>query len=273
MRLHPSALYRLGQILRVLAILAMVFLVIFLATVALSAAQMGVGIGRQAGTLHHSVSATIVGTSVLVNVTFPVPNQGYYNVGGLTLVAIFSNQSIQLSPIAVTEGGPVTIPGHGKGNLSLLTAFDMGQPAGPFLLLNDAGIQGTLWLNASYAAVIPVNLEVAFHYHWGAPFANLSYATGTPFLGPNSTVEIPVTIHFENHTPGLKLAGNLSVTVTQPNGVVCTHQTFPVKTFNGPVTLSETFIAPDTCTLSGDKITSVFTAPGIHVDLPTETIP
>ncbi|MCI4347989.1 MAG: hypothetical protein L3J97_05155, partial [Thermoplasmata archaeon] len=175
-------------------------------------------------------------------------------------------------PIVVT-GGPVTIPGHGIGNLSLLTAFDMTQPAGLFLLLNDARIQGTIWLNASYAAVIPVNLEVAFPYHWGAPFANLSYTTGTPFPGPNSTVEIPVTIHFENHTPGLKLAGNLTVTVTQPNGVVCTQQKFPVVTYNGPVTLFETFIVPNTCSPSGATISSVFTAPGINIPLPPETIP
>jgi len=269
----PSALYRLAQILRVLAILALVFLVLFLATVAVSAAQLGEGIGRQAGSLHHSLSAAIVGTSVLVNVTFPVPNQGYYNVRDLTLVAVFSNQSIQQSPIAVTEGGPVTIPGHGKGNLSLLTAFDMAEPAGPFLLLNDAEIQGTLWLNASYAAVIPVNLEVAFHYHWGAPFANLSYAIGKPHLGPNNTVDVPVNVSFENHTPGLTLAGILTVTVTQPNGSTCTRQTFPVETHDGPVTLSETFVAPETCSLTGDTIHSVFTAPGIDVTLPTETIP
>ncbi|MCI4348070.1 MAG: hypothetical protein L3J97_05565, partial [Thermoplasmata archaeon] len=78
MRRHPSALYRLAQTLRAVAVLAMVFLVIFLSTVALSAVQLGVGVGRQAGTLHRSDSASIVGTSVLVNVTFPVPNEGYY---------------------------------------------------------------------------------------------------------------------------------------------------------------------------------------------------
>jgi hypothetical protein len=270
---RPSFLYRLSQFLRVLAIVSMVVLVLFLATVAGSAAQLGVGIAKQAGSLHHSESAAIVGTSVLVNVTFPVPNQGYYNVRDLTLVAIFSNQSIQSGPIAVTEGGPVTIPGHGKGNLSLLTAFDMGAPAGPFLLLHDSEIEGALWLNATYAAVIPVNLEVAFQYHWGAPFANLSYSIGTPTAGPNQTVLIPVTITFENHTPGLALAGNLTATVTEPNGTVCTRQVFPVYTHNGPVTLSETFVAPQNCTLSGDTITSVFKAPGIDIVLPTETIP
>jgi hypothetical protein len=276
MRPTPSALYRLAQILRVLAILALVFLVLFLTTVAFSAVEMGEGIAKQAGSLHHSVAASIVGTDILVNVTFPVPNQGYYNVRDLTLVAIFTNQTIQSSPLAVTTGGPTNIPGHGDGSLSLLTSFDMANPAGPFLLLNDAEIQGVLFLNASYALIVPVNLEVGFNYHWGAPFANLSYAIGTPQPEPNQTVAIPVTIQFEDHTPGLALAGTLHVTVTDPNGTLCTRQTFPVETHDGPVTLLETFYAPDSCSLSGDTITSVFTSPGpppIDINLPTETIP
>ncbi len=272
----PSALYRLAQVLRVLAILALVFLVLFLATVAFSAVELGEGIAKQSGSLHHSVAAAIVGTDIVVNVTFPVPNQGYYNVQGLTLAAIFSNQTIQSGPLAVTTGGPTNIPGHGHGNLSLLTSFDMANPAGPFLLLHDAEIQGVLWLNASYAVIVPVNLEVAFNYHWGAPFANLSYTIGTPVPQKNETVAIPVTIHFENHTPGLALAGNLAVVVTNPNGTLCTRQTFPVETHEGPVTLKETFYAGESCSISGDTIASVFTSPGpppIDISLPTETIP
>lgn len=271
---RPSALYRLAQILRVLAILALVFLVLFLVTVAFSAVELGEGIAKQSGSLHESTSASLVGTSVVVGITFPLANQGYYNVRDLTLVAIFTNESIQSTPIAVTETAqPVTIPGHGTANVSLLTAFDLSEPAGPFLLLHDAGIQGALWLNASYAAVIPVNLEVGFTYHWGAPFANLSYDIGTPSLQSNQTIAVPVTIYFENHTPGLRLAGNVSVVVTQPNGTNCTKQTFPVHTMQGPNTLMETFYSPETCSLSGDTIHSTFSAPGLSIVLPTETIP
>jgi hypothetical protein len=272
----PSALYRFAQVLRVLAILALVFLVLFLATVAFSAVQLGEGIAKKSGSLQHSESATIVGTDILVNVTFPIPNQGYYNVRGLTLVAIFTNQTIQSTPLAVTTGGPANIPGHGQGNVSLLTSFDMSNPAGPFLLLNDALVQGELFLNATYAAIVPVNLVVGFNYHWGAPFANLSYVLGTPVPQENGTVAIPVTISFENHTPGLAITGNVAVTVTQPNGTVCTRQTFPVETHEGPVTLPETFYAPESCSFSGDTITSVFTSPGpppFSINLPTETIP
>jgi hypothetical protein len=272
----PSALYRLAQILRVLAILALVFLVLFLATVAFSAVEMGEGIAKQSGSLQHSVAASIVGTDILVNVTFPVPNQGYYNVRDLTLVAIFTNQTIQSSPLAVTTGGPTNIPGHGTGDLSLLTAFDLANPAGPFLLLNDAEIQGTLFLNASYAAIIPVNLVVGFDYHWGAPFANLSYSTGTPTPEPNDTVAIPVTIFFENHTPGLAVVGDLAVVVTEPSGTVCTRQTFPVETHAGPNSLQETLYVPETCSFSGDTVTSVFSSPGpppFSITLPSETLP
>ncbi|MGC2290013.1 MAG: hypothetical protein WA688_09190 [Thermoplasmata archaeon] len=276
MRQSPSVLYRLAQILRVLAILALVFIVLFLATVAFSAVELGEGVAKQSGSLHHSLTATIVGTDILVNVTFPIPNQGYYNVRDLTLVAIFSNETIQSNPLAVTTGGPSDIPGHGQGDVSLLTSFDMANPAGPFLLLNDAEIQGTLFLNASYAVIIPVNLEVAFDYHWGAPFANLSYTIGTPTPESNQTVAIPVTIFFENHTPGLTIVGNLAVVVSDPNGTLCTRQTFPVDDQQGPDTLTETFYAPDTCSLVGDTVTSVFTSPGpppFSIPLPTETIP
>jgi hypothetical protein len=276
MQPKPSALYRLAQILRVLAILALVFLVLFLATVAYSAVELGEGIASQAESLHHSEAATIVGTDVVVNVTFPIPNQGYYNVRGLTLVAIFTNQTIQSTPLAVTTGGPANIPGHGQGVVSLLTSFDMANPAGPFLLLNDAEIQGTLFLNATYAAIIPVNVEVAFNYHWGAPFANLSYTTGTPTPEPNQTLAIPVTIQFEDHTPGLAILGNVAVTITQPNGTICSRQTFPVETHEGPNTLMETFYEPETCSIFGDTISSVFTSPGpppFSINLPTETLP
>jgi hypothetical protein len=273
---RPSALYRLAQVLRVLAILALVFLVLFLATVAYSAVELGEGVAKQSGSIQHSLSASIVGTDVLVNVTFPIPNQGYYNIRDLTLVAIFTNQTIQSSPLAVTTGGPANIPGHGKGNVSLLTAFDMANPAGPFLLLNDAEIQGELFLNATYAAIVPVNLVVGFNYSWGAPFANLSYTIGTPVPESNDTVAIPVTINFVNHTPGLVLSGDVNVVVTQPNGTVCTRQTFPVQTHDGPVSLMETFYSPDDCSISGDTITSVFTSPGpppFSINLPSETIP
>jgi hypothetical protein len=276
MQPKPSALYRLAQALRVLAILALVFLVLFLATVAYSAVEMGQGIASQAGSLHHSEAATIVGTDILVNVTFPIPNQGYYNVGGLTLVAIFTNQTIQSSPLAVTTGGPANIPGHGQGSVSLLTSFDMANPAGPFLLLHDAQIAGTLFLNATYAAIIPVNLEVGFNYHWGAPFANLSYSAGTPTPEPNRTLAIPVTIQFEDHTPGLAVQGTVAVTVTQPNGTVCSRQTFPTNTHEGPDTWLETFYEPETCSISGDTISSVFTSPGpppFSITLPAETFP
>ena len=272
----PSALYRFAQVLRVLAILALVFLVLFLATVAFSAVQLGEGIAKKAGTLPHSESATVVGTDILVNVTFQIPNQGYYNVRGLTLVAIFTNTTIQSTPLAVVTAGPATIPGHGQGNVTLLTAFDMANPAGPFLLLNDALVQGALYLNATYAAIVPVNLVIGFNYHWGAPFANLSYVLGTPMPEGNGTVAIPVTISFENHTPDLSITGSLAVTVTEPNGTVCTRQTFPVETHEGPVTLPETFYAPESCPLSGDTVTSVFTSPGpppFSINLPSETIP
>ena len=224
--------------------------------------------------MHHSISAAFVGTDILVNITFPIPNQGYYNVRNLTLVAIFTNQTIQSSPLAITTGGPSNIPGHGRANLSLLTSFDVSNPAAPALLLHDGEIQGVLWLNASYAAVIPVNLEVAFDYHWGAPFANLSYALGTPQLESNSTVAIPVTIHFEDHTPGLTLDGAVAVVVTQENGTVCTRQTFPFDMREGPNSDLETFYSPETCNLVDATISSTFTAPGITpIALPTETIP
>ena len=90
---------------------------------------------------------------------------------------------------------------------------------------------------------------------------------------PPTTVAIPVTIYFENHTPGLTITGDLDVVVTQPNGTVCTKQTFPVHTEEGPVTLMETFYSPETCSLSGDTISSTFVGPGIDIALPTETIP
>jgi hypothetical protein len=273
---RPSALYRLAQVLRVLAILALVFLVLFLATVAFSAVELGEGIAKQSGSIHHSISAELIGTAILVNVTFPIPNHGYYNVRDLTLVAIFTNQTIQSTPLAVTTGGPANIPGHGTGNVTLLTEFDLADPAGPFLLENDAVIQGTLFLNASYALVVPVNLIVGFSYNWGAPFSDLTYSTGTPVPESNGTVAIPVTINFVNQTPGLSLTGAVAVTVTQPNGTLCTRQTFPVSMHPGPLTWAYTFYAPETCSFSGDTITSVFTSPGpppFSVNLPTETIP
>jgi hypothetical protein len=272
---RPSALYRLAQVLRILAVVALVALVLFLATVAFSAVQLGEGIAKQSGSVQHSTAATLVNSDVLVNVTFPLPNQGYYNVHDLTLEAIFTNTTIQATPLARASGGPTNIPGHGQGSVSLLTAFDTADPAGLFLLQHDAELQGTLFLNATYAEIIPVNLVVAFNYHWGAPFANLSYTVGTPKLEPNQTVAVPVTIFFENHTPGLSLAGYIMVVVTEPSGTVCSRQTFPADSHPGPVTLTATLYMPDTCSVSGDTISSVFTSPGpppFSVTLPSETL-
>jgi len=273
---RPSALYRLSQVLRVLAILALVLLLLFLATVTFSAVQLGRGVAKQTGTLHRSIAAAMVGNDILVNVTFPISNQGYYAIRDLTLVSVFTNQTILSAPLAVGTAGPTSIPGYGQGNLSLRTAFDMASPTGPYLLVHDAQVQGTLWLNASYAVVLPVHLASSFIYRWGAPFANLSYLLGTPRSEPNGTVAFPVTIQFDDHTPGLTLNGTLSVAVRDPNGTLCTEKAFPLTAHDGPVTLLETFYGPDTCSLSGDSVTSVFSSAGpppSSIELPTETLP
>lgn len=273
MQSTPSGLYRLGQVLRVLAILALIFLVLFLVTVAASAALLGEGVARQANALDHSDTASIAGMNVRVNVSFPLSNLGYYNVGGLTLVAVFTNQTIQPGLLARATGGPINIPGHGAANVTLPTTFNMDSPAGPFLLQHDADLPGTLWLNASYAAIIPVRLALGFTYHWGAPFEHLNYSIGAPAPQSNGTVAIPLAIHFDDHTTGLTLAGDLTVTVNAPGGTVCTSQTLPVDTSGGPVALKTTFYAPESCPTSGGTITSVFTAPGIDLPLPTQAIP
>jgi hypothetical protein len=269
----PSALYRLGQVLRVLAILALIFLVLFLVTVAASAALLGEGVARQAKALDHSDSASITGTTVRVNVSFLLSNLGYYNIGGLKLAADFTNETIQPGLLARATGGPINIPGHGAANVTLLTAFDMDTPAGPFLLEHDADLPGTLWLNASYAAIIPVNLALGFTYHWDAPFEHLNYSVGTPTAQLNGTFAIPVAIHFDDHTTGLTLAGDLSVTVHASGGAVCATQTIPVETTGGPVALKTTFYSSQSCSTSGGTITSVYTAPGIDLPLPTQAIP
>lgn len=272
-RPSPSGLYRLGQVLRILSVVALVLVLLYLASLGVSAAEAGVGLGRSVGAVHTSEAASLAGTTVLVTIGFPLPNDGFYSIDGLTVSAQFANASLQPGPVATATGGPVSIPGRDTTNFTLLTAFDMDEPAGEVLLVQDSVVEAVVWLNATYASEYPLGVHAVFNYSWGAPFDGLAYAAGTPVEEPNGTLAVPFTVTFANHTPGLVLDGTLDAVVTRAGEGPCARAPFPLNAPDGPVTLSGTIYLPASCPAAGDTISSVFVSPEATVPLPSETIP
>ncbi len=271
--MKPSGTYRLGRAFRLLASLALVALILFLVSVVVSAVQVGQGVQSQTGRTHTAVAAQLVGTNLEVSLTFPITNRGFYEIEGLRLASQFTDTTLQTGSLAVAQGGPITIPGGATKNLTLMAKFNLSGPAGSYLLVNDALIGEKLWLNATYANLVPVGVGYDSSYQWGAPLYHLAFSLGVPSLAGNGTVAAPVTITFENHAQGLTLVGTLRSAVVAPNGTVCASASFPVLAPPGPNTLGGTIYVLASCPIHGDTVVGSFLTAGIAFPFPPETIP
>ncbi len=271
--MKPSATYRLSRALRLGASLALVALILFLVSVVVSAVQVGQGVQSQTGGTHAAVAAQLAGTNLQVSLTFPITNRGFYEIEGLRLASEFSDTSLQNGSLAVARGGPVTIPGGATKNLTLTAEFNLSGPAGSYLLVNDALIGEKLWLNATYANLVPVGVGYDSNYQWGAPLYHLAYSMGAPAPAGNGTVAVPLTITFENHARGLTLVGALRSAVVAPNGTVCASNSFPVLAPPGPNTIGGTIYVLASCPIHGDTVVGSFLTAGVALPFPPETIP
>lgn len=265
-------LYRLRQLFSLASALSLVALVLAVVTAGVSAGEFVVGAQSASNFRAQSTSYSLVANEVIAHANYSIPNAGFYSIGGLTMMAVISNSSIQPGPVAVAHAGPVTIPGGSHGTLALVVPFNLSSPAGTFLLTHDAQLATALWVNGTYAVLFPVSIATTYEATWGAPFARLAFSAGAPASQSNGTVQVAVTLSFENHA-SITLAGVVRATVVDPHGDHCGSAVFPILNNGGPETVTAEVWIPTTCPTSGDTVVATVELNGLALPLPPEPLP
>jgi hypothetical protein len=263
----PPALYRVSQLLRRLAIVVLVVIVLFLATVAYSAVRLvdsSPQTGGYAASFASNDTVAITGSVVL-------SNPGYYPVAGFTLGLRVLNNSggflgtLKAGPVTLAAGSSTTFP------IALYLPISAGSPA-ESLLVTDQELTVGFWGNTTYAYLFPISVHFTQTKSWGAPFADLKVTAGAPTL-IGGTVFVPVTISFTNDASFAEV-GSLNVQVVQANGFVCGGGSFPLNVAPGDLyDQTQNVDVSSGCSTAGGYVASEFVSGGTIIPLPPEALP
>lgn len=265
--IQPPGLYRLARALRRLSVIALVVIILFTLSVVYSAVET-VRSGSSVGPISETFASN--GTLVLSG-SLTLNNNGIYSVQGLTLAVRITNTTGAF--VGATEFGPTNL-GSASSVVEPLTFYVAvnGGGAGPSLLTEDQSLPVSVWANATFGYLFPVSLAISATRSWGAPFADLGVAVGTPTVNGTGTY-VPVTLSFQNHSP-VTDAGNLNFVILSPTGARCGAGGFALEVAPGdpfsqmtPVALSHG------CSPLGGTIQPSYVTPSFTVSLPTERVP
>jgi hypothetical protein len=253
---RAPTLWRLARLFRVLAVLWLVAVGLFLATVAYSGSQV-----RPAGESGPSTPPTVTGNDTIhLTGQVNISNPGWYPLNDVTLFTIVDapNGSFLASggsPVTtVTAGGVTTVP----------FTISLGLDLKPFLrtlLTQDATLPSTTWANATYVGLIQVQLSVPLNVSWGAPLYGLNVSAGTPTAQSNGTAAVPLTVMFADHAK-FPVDGTARYTLSS-GGRVCTNGSLPVAVpAGGSYDQSTTAYLGSSCSASGATLTLRFVGSG-----------
>jgi hypothetical protein len=249
-------LWRAARTFRVLALVWLVLVIVFLATVAYSGSQLRPG--NESGP---STPPVISGNDVVtLTGTLNVSNPGWYPLTGVTLFTIVDDANGSLlatggSPATtVTAGGVTTVP------FTISIALD-AKASARSLLTQDAVLPSTTWANATYVGLFQVGVVVPQNVSWGAPLANLAGSAGTPVAQSNGTVAVPLTVTFQDHAK-FPVDGNVTY-VLSSGGSACARGTLPVSVPAGTsYDRQTTTYLGSGCSASGATLTLRFVGAG-----------
>lgn len=228
------ALWRLARLLRRLAVVWLVVVIVFLATVAYSGSQI-----RPKNETGPTSPPTISGNNTItLTGSLNVSNPGWYPLTDLSVFTVVENPN---GTILATGGSPaVTIGAGGTTRVPFTISLSLdARSEARALLTQDENLPSVTWANASYVGLFQVQVVVPLNVSWGAPLYGLSVAAGNPTLEPNGTAAVPLTVSFSDHSK-FRVDGQAEYTL-RSNGVVCTSGALPVavgpgQSYNGGTT-------------------------------------
>jgi hypothetical protein len=273
----PSRIYRLGRAVRILRILSIVGIIVLLIVTVYSLALTGTGllsaVEGSSGTNDFTFTSSFSMDFLVLNLSVLLTNKGFFGIDALEVQAYFNNSTLAPGSIGEAQAGPATVPGDGALNLTLSAPFDTAGVAGTFLLAHNASLDLRLWVNATYAELLPLGLGLPVSgFPWLAPFEGLSYVAGAP-TGVTPTHEtVPITTSFANEVLPLTIRGNLSEVFTAPNGTRCGSDILTVDAGAGVFSQTEPVLFEQPCATVGDNVTAVLTGPGYGISLPREVL-
>jgi hypothetical protein len=261
-------LYRLARYLSWTSTIVLVLIIVFVASAVYSAVDTArSGVGNSSFSTGFAANDTLAVTG-----SFTFDNGGFYPIDGFTLHLIVRNGTGEF--VGDSTAGPVNFA-PSVSQVFPITFYLPVSRSGPgvSLLTQDQTLGVDLWANATFATLFPISISLNSSRSWGAPFADFSASVGTPFpMG--STVEVPVTISFENHA-SFADAGTITVTVYSSADQDCGSGVFSLNVPPGsPYSQSTDIGLASGCNPSGGTVTTVYTnSDGISISLPTESIP
>jgi hypothetical protein len=264
---RPPPLYRLARALRRMAVVVLVLLILFTASVVYSAAETA----RSSSQLSN-VSASFEGNgTLLLSSTLTLSNQGIYPIEGLHLGLRVTNASGTF--LGAVGFGPSTLASQATTSYALSFFVPVGATGpGPSLLTEDQTLPVRIWANATVGYLFPVALTLSDNRSWGAPFADLHFSVGAPTM-QGGTVAVPVDLSFEDHAP-LADAGTLQFAILSSRGLTCGSGSFPINVpSESPYNQTTTVTLASGCSPSGGEVTSEYVTPSYTVVLPPEALP
>jgi hypothetical protein len=264
---QPPGIYRAARALRWVGGIVLVLLIVYAATVAVSAYE-----AAHATVESRNLSNVLVANGDLdISGSFTLSNPGWYAIEGVQLTARLANTSGVY--LGTATAGPQTVDGGSSALFPISIALPIaGSTAAESLLFVDQYIDVNAWANVTYAYLFPLSVTLAESRSWGAPFEGFHATVGTPSMVGGSLVA-PVTLLWTNHASFVE-QGSISFIVDSAGGATCGGGSDPMDVApdsaydeTEPVTLN-----PGCSPLGGELLASV-TIDGSSTPLPPEPIP
>ncbi len=264
---RPPPLYRLARVFRRVSLVALVLLILYLATVGYSASELVQSSPRSGG----FSAGFAANNSVSIQGSFSLSNPGMYPVSALSLEMRIQNGSGAL--LGAVVAGPVTLAPQAATTFPISVYLPI-QPVGAAasLLVSDQYLTLGLWGNATYAYLFPISIHFDQQRSWGAPFSNLRISVGTPVVG-GGNLSAPVTVGFTNHASFAEV-GNLALALLSARGAACGEVSFSLAVPpSGFYFQTENAAMTSGCSLSGGSAVATFVGSGASIVLPPEALP
>jgi len=264
---RPPGAYRLARALRRAATVAIVLIVVLVATEAYSAVRLASS-SPHSGNLVASFGPN---DTMLLTGSFYLTNSGLYPLSGLTIAFQVRNATGTL--IATGTAGPASAaPGQNASIAAVLRLPVDPNGPGASLLTVDQTLVVDVAGNVTVGYLFPVGVAADMNQSWGAPFANLTATPGTP-VPAGADVDVPVTVTFSDDASFADV-GTLAYAVVPPSGTPCTNGSWAIDVPAGsPYDQTQTVAVPTSCPTTGTVLTLAYTTDGVTMALPPEAFP
>jgi hypothetical protein len=265
------AWFRVARAFRIAALLALVLIIVYVGIAVYSATRLRGGSGGGNG--NPATTTVQANDSVLYQTSVNLTNPGWVPIN-----------SIQVTAEVLLPGGPVIARGGspsisiGPGETRTIPVSFLLPPlsaTGPMAMLvtHDAELPLSIWVNVTYASLFGVVVSNDNNYSWGAPFDALNGSMGTPTLQGNGSVQLPITLSFQNHAK-FSDVGTLSASIRSSSGQVCADPSFVLNVpGGGSYDQTQDLYLTGGCDPSGGSLVLTYHGPQFDLTLPAEAIP